>query len=250
MPAVIHSTLCMTRRSTMVRHTKMYESPTAIENHAVADDDDDAPTLIVAMPSTVQSIASPLFSRNHSLARLKCPFRRKPRCAERGDGWADLRPRQSPQFQTRDNREYVPQYQVCRLSPRAITDAREHEKRTKKKGRTCLVDLQPLTRLLGRESPCEKDDAASGIVGTVHDGVEHRVRKGLPPLFRVRVGFVSADGEAGVEPEDAGFGEGREVAVVRACVSDVVDERAGRGRTRFGEGKSRGCRLRVVCKCS
>jgi len=193
MPAVIHSTLCMTRRSTMVRHTKMYESPTAIENHAVADDDD-APTLIVAMPSTVQSIASPLFSRNHSLARLKCPFPRKPRCAERGDGWADL-------------------------STKCVV---------------CLVDLQPLTRLLGRESPCEKDDAASGIVGTVQDGVEHRVRKGLPPLFRVRVGFVSADGEAGIEPEDAGFGEGREVAGLgRGKAGDVVCEL-----------------LRVVCKCS
>ena len=58
-------------------------------NHPVVDNAGPG-TGVVEMPSTVQSITSLSFSRNHTFARLKCSFPRKPRCAERGDGCADL----------------------------------------------------------------------------------------------------------------------------------------------------------------
>lgn len=54
------------------------------------DFDEAATGVVVETPSTVQSITSLSFACNHSFARLKCPFPRKPRCAERGDGCADL----------------------------------------------------------------------------------------------------------------------------------------------------------------
>jgi hypothetical protein len=50
------------------------------------------------------------------------------------------------------------------------------------------------------------------MVGTIRDSIEDGVCEKLPSLFSVRVGFVGAHGEAGIEPEDAGFGEGREVS--------------------------------------
>lgn len=77
---------------------------------------------------------------------------------------------------------------------------------------TYLVNLQPLARLLRRKSPRKEHDASSGIVGVRQNGAEDGVCEGLPSFFGVRVGFVGADGEAGVEPENADFGEGGEVS--------------------------------------
>lgn len=63
-----------------------------------------------------------------------------------------------------------------------------------------------------REPPREEHDAMAGIVCVRQDGTEYGVREGFPSFFGVRVGFVGADGEAGVEPENASLGEGREVS--------------------------------------
>ena len=98
----------------------------------------------------------------------------------------------------------------------------------------------------------------------VQDGIEDGVCEGFPSLFCVQVGFVGADSEAGIEPEDTRFGEGREVPGWVPSrfekwrgkgVSDARNERKGKEErkrllTLSWEGKSQGCRSRAVYRCS
>ena len=88
--------------------------------------------------------------------------------------------------------------------------------------------------------------------------------KDFHPFFCVQVGFVSVDSEAGIEPEDTRFGEGCEVPGwvpsrfekgYGKGVSDTRNERKGeeerkRLLTLSWEGKSQGCCLRAVYRCS
>ena len=71
----------------------------------------------------------------------------------------------------------------------------------------------------------------------VQDDIEDSVCEGFPSLFCMRIGFVGADSEAGIEPEDARFGEGCEVSELVQSrfekgrgkgVSDVRNERKGK----------------------
>lgn len=48
-----------------------------------------------------------------------------------------------------------------------------------------------------------------GIVGIVQDDIEDGVCEGFPSVLYARVAFVGTDTEAGIQPKDAGFGEGR-----------------------------------------
>ena len=58
------------------------------------------------------------------------------------------------------------------------------------------------------------------------------------PFFCVRVGFVGADSKAGIEPEDAGSGEGREVS---GWVPSQFEKGRGQGvRNARKEGAGRG----------
>src|ERR1700740_100997 len=47
-----------------------------------------------------QSMGSRPASRRNALAREKCPQPKKPLCADRGDGWTDVRTRWRPPFAT------------------------------------------------------------------------------------------------------------------------------------------------------
>ena len=73
-------------------------------------------------------------------------------------------------------------------------------RQTHEKGRTS----QPLTRLLRRELPHEKDHPTSSIVGTVQDSIEDSVSASVKDSHPF-VGFAGEDSEAGAEPEDAGL---------------------------------------------
>lgn len=61
--------------------------------------------------------------------------------------------------------------------------------------------------------------------------MEDGVREGLPALFGVRIGLVGADGEGGVEPENAGFRKGCKVSGM------------GSGKTRAENKRYEGQRL-------
>ena len=53
----------------------------------------------------------------------------------------------------------------------------------------------------------------SGIIGTVQDSIEGAgICEEFSSLFCMRIGFVDGDSDAGIEPEDAGFGEEHEVS--------------------------------------
>jgi len=123
-------------------------------------------------------------------------------------------PRQSNQPKTSDREEHAPQYQMFLLTTRADTSPHEQPFHfpTNARMTTYLVNTQSFTRLLRREPPYEKDNPTSSIVGAVQDNVEDGVCERFPSLFCVRVGLVSADGEAGIEPEDTRLSEGREVS--------------------------------------
>jgi hypothetical protein len=45
----------------------------------------------------------------------------------------------------------------------------------------------------------------SGIVGTVQDSCEGGICEGFPSHFCVHVGFLGADSEAGIAPENPGI---------------------------------------------
>src|SRR5438128_12386450 len=66
---------------------------------------------------------------------------------------------------------------------------------------TYLVDTQAFTCLLGRQAPSKEHDAL--VVFSVQNGPDDRVCEGFPPLLSMRVGGVSSDGEACVQPEHA-----------------------------------------------
>ena len=142
-------------------------------NHPVVDK---AATGVIEMPSTVQSITSLSFSRSHSsFARLKCPFPRKPRCAR---GWTCGSGNELRQFdQTKGDKLDVLQHNVFLLITQADTNSRQEPYTfpTNARKKTYLVDSQPLTHCLCRDSSREKDHPSSGIIGTVQDDIENSV---------------------------------------------------------------------------
>ena len=86
---------------------------------------------------------------------------------------------------------------------------------------THLVDTQAFTCLLGRQAPSEEHDAL--VVFSVQNGLDYRVCERLPPLLSMRVGGVSSDGEACVQPEHARSCERRQIPV---CVLRTLSKTA------------------------
>ena len=202
-------------------------------NHPV---DDQAETG-VEMPSTIQSITF------LSFARLKCSFLRKPRCTETKTMFINSlipmcrsgdEPHQSePDEGWRSNRtstQCVPSDHSSRYEFASRTIPLP-DKCTK---RTYLVDSQPLTYLLRWEPPRDEDHPTSDIVGTVQDGVGDNVCEEFPSLLCVWVGFVGGDSVAGIEPKDAGFGEGCKVS---GWLPPQFEKNRGQQESRGEEGK-------------
>lgn len=187
-----------------------------------------AATGVIEKPSDVQSITSLSFACNHSFTHLKCQFLRKSQCTERGDGCADLA--MSLINLSQKKVENILQHKVFLLITQADTNCHQEsphfpDECTKKGiprrfGRwddTWLILSKDVLRIFATahtsfapEAPRRKRPPQSGIIGTVSSWGRRLWR--ILVTFCVRVGNVGANSEAGIEAEDTGFGEGREVS--------------------------------------
>ena len=74
-----------------------------------------------------------------------------------------------------------------------------------------LLPVNAGTAFLGRVAPCEEHDATRAFL---RDYVDDFLREALPAFVAVAVGFVGADGKAGVEHEYAPIGPWSEETTV------------------------------------